>query len=157
MKRIIAVTAMIATTLTACSTVEAETESASASASASASKPSAVHGRDDCLERLDRIYVSGVPRDISDGPECAGLTPVEYAGVVVQVLDDHEDDSLTKARNTVSWGIAWDAMDVEMQQATCELLRTEGVYEVGHQIGGGRADEDDTEMALYLLTNECES
>ncbi|WP_327375173.1 hypothetical protein OG393_15145 [Streptomyces sp. NBC_01216] len=153
MKRIIAATVTIAAALTACSADRTEAESGSESAS----KPSLVYDRDDCLERLNRIYVPGVPRDISAGAECASLTPVEYAGLVVQVLGEHEDDSLTKARNVVSWDIAWGGMDVEMQDATCELLRTKGIYEVGDQIGGGRADEDDTEMALYLLTNECGS
>lgn len=151
MKRIIAATVMAAATLAACSTDGMQAESDSKSEA----KASPVYSQDDCLERLDRIYVSGVPRDISGDAECASLMPVEYARLVVQVLDDHEDDSLTKPRNVVAWDIAWNGMDVERQEATCELLRTEGIYEVGDQIGGGSADEDDTEMALYLLTNQC--
>ncbi|MFF0110774.1 hypothetical protein [Streptomyces hirsutus] len=151
MKRTIATIVMLATALTACSTDGSQADSSPKSTA----KPSPIYDRDDCLARLDRIYVSGAPRDISNEPECAALTPVEYAELVVQVLDDNEDDSLEDSRNVVPWDIAWDGMDVEMQEATCALLRTEGIYMVGDEIGGGQADEDDTEMALYLLTNKC--
>lgn len=85
------------------------------------------------------------------------LTPVEYAGLVAQVLEDHQDESITKYSTVVPWDIAWDGRDPEMQEAICDLLRTEGIYEVGDQIGGGRADEDDVEMALYFLTDRCGS
>ncbi|MFF1270173.1 hypothetical protein ACFVZE_30535 [Streptomyces anulatus] len=153
MKRTIAALAVIATFLAACTAgaQEASPEAAPASSAAPLNGPA------DCLTRLDRIYVSGVPRDISDGVECASLTPVEYAGLVVQVLDDHQDESITKNSTVVPWDIAWEGKDFEMQEAICELLRSEGIYEVGDQIGGGSADEDDVEMALYFLTVRCES
>ncbi|RLV64271.1 hypothetical protein STAN_7091 [Streptomyces sp. CBMAI 2042] len=153
MKRTTAALAVIAASLTGCTT--GITEASPEPAQASSASPE--YGPDDCLARLDRIYVSGVPRDISDGAECASLTPVEYAGLVGQVLEDHQDESIKKLRNTVPWDVAWDGLDVEMQEATCELLRTEGIYEVGDQLGGGRADEDDVEMALYFLTDRCEA
>ncbi|MFC7984278.1 hypothetical protein [Streptomyces sp. NPDC057336] len=153
MKRMIAATVVFAAALTACSSDDSEAESDSEAVATA----TPTYGRDDCLKRLDRIYVSGAPRDISTEAECTSLTPVEYAGLVVQVLADHDDDSITKRRNVVAWDIAWSGMDVEMQDSTCELLRTQGIYEVGDQIGGGRADEDDVEMALYLLTSQCES
>ncbi|QKW41732.1 hypothetical protein [Streptomyces microflavus] len=152
MKRTLAALTVIAASLTACTTDAQEVgpEAAPASSAAPVYRPA------DCLARLDRIYVSGVPRDISDGAECARLSPAGYAGLVVQVLDNHQDESITKLSNTVPWDVAWDGIDVEMQGATCELLRTEGIYEVGDQLGGGRADEDDVEMALYFLTDRCE-
>ncbi|MFE7210019.1 hypothetical protein ACFU93_08500 [Streptomyces sp. NPDC057611] len=151
MKRTIAAVVTLAATLTACSADDTEAQPSSRATA----KPSPVYGRNDCLARLDRIYVSGAPSDISDGPECTALTPVEYAELVVQVLHDHEDNSLEVSRNVVPWDIAWNRRDVELQDVICELLRTEGIYAVGDQIGGGRADKDNTEMALYLLTNKC--
>ncbi|MFH9369105.1 hypothetical protein ACH4K8_25890 [Streptomyces anulatus] len=153
MKRTIAALAVITTFLTACTTGAQEASPEAAPASSAAP----VYGPDDCLARLDRIYVSGVPRDVSDGAECASLTPVEYAGLVAQVLDDHQDESITAYSTVVPWDIAWDGKDPEIQEAICELLRSEGVYEVGDQIGGGSADEDDVEMALYFLTVRCEA
>ncbi|MFD5207320.1 hypothetical protein ACFWIP_17175 [Streptomyces anulatus] len=153
MKRTIASLVVIAATLTACTTGKQE----SSPETGPAGTPAPVYGPDDCLARLDRIYVSGVPRDISNGAECAGLKPAEYADLVVRVLDDHQDESITKYSTTVPWDFAWDKKDPEMQEAICELLRAEGIHKVGDQIGGGRADEDDVEMALYYLTVRCES
>ncbi|MFH9561362.1 hypothetical protein [Streptomyces globisporus] len=152
MKRTIAALAVVTASLTACTSGTQELPEAAPAGSASP-----VYGSDDCLARLDHIYVSGVPRDVSDGAECSGLTPVEYAALVAQVLEGHHDESITKYSTVVPWDIAWDGRDPEMQEAICHLLRTEGIYEVGDQIGGGSADEDDVEMALYFLTARCES
>lgn len=91
----VAALAVLALTLTACSSSEDSTTPAKPSTSHTTAK---AYTYADCVDLLEYDFQEDQPQDASGDPECSHLTRDRYKDAVAEVLTAHKEEILDSAQ-----------------------------------------------------------